>query len=273
MDSRRRFLARGVAVLAMALAWATGARAAEPVQVMVLGTYHFGNPGLDLQNLRADDVLQPRRQAEVAAAVDGLARFRPTRVAVEVVADSQPAAALPKYRRYRAGEGRDDRNEITQIGYRLADRAGLADVQGIDVDGDFPFEALQAWAESHGQAAALKQDFDDIGVKLKAFEASQATSTIGQLLRVMNEPAAIADDHGWYTRALRFGQGAEQPGAALLAAWTARNLGICARLVQLARPGDRVVVVYGAGHSHLLRDCVKTQPGWQLVEPNDYLPR
>ena len=143
------------------------APAAPAVQVMVLGTYHFGNPGLDLQNMRADDVLQPKRQAEVAAVMDGLARFRPTRVAVEVVADSLPGAALPKYRRYRAGEGRDDRNEISQIGYRLADRAGLADVQGIDVDGDFPYEAVQAWAEGHGQAAALKQDFDAIGVSLR----------------------------------------------------------------------------------------------------------
>jgi hypothetical protein len=42
--------------------------------------------------------------------------------------------------------------------------------------------------------------------------------------------------------------------------------------VQLARPGDRIVVVYGAGHSQLLRQCVQDLPGWKLVEPNDFLP-
>ena len=55
---------------------------------------------------------------------------------------------------------------------------------------------------------------------------------------------------------------------ALLAAWTARNIAICARLVQSAQPGDRVLVVYGAGHSFLLRQCVQQMPGWLLVEPD-----
>jgi hypothetical protein len=41
--------------------------ALPPVEVMVLGTYHFGNPGLDLNNMKADSVLTPARQRELAA--------------------------------------------------------------------------------------------------------------------------------------------------------------------------------------------------------------
>ena len=37
-----------------------------PIQVMVLGTYHFGNPGLDLHNMKVDSVLTSARQAELA---------------------------------------------------------------------------------------------------------------------------------------------------------------------------------------------------------------
>ena len=63
------------------------------------------------------------------------------------------------------------------------------------------------------------------------------------------------------------------PGADLLTAWYKRNAYICANIVQLAKPGDRVVVFYGSGHAFLLRQCVSGIPGFKLVEANDYLPK
>jgi hypothetical protein len=37
--------------------------------------------------------------------------------------------------------------------------------------------------------------------------------------------------------------------------------------------GDRIVVIYGAGHEFLLRRCIREMPGYKLVEANDYLPQ
>lgn len=74
------------------------------------------------------------------------------------------------------------------------------------------------------------------------------------------------------SRSRRFGQGDEQPGVALNAAWGERNLAICARLLQSLPPGARAVVFYGAGHAYLLRRCIAEAPGVRLVEANDYLP-
>src|SRR5205085_4311500 len=85
----------------------------------------------------------------------------------------------------------------------------------------------------------------------------QGSGTIRDMLRAMNRPEAIAADAAWYGDLLRYGAGDEQPGANLLATWGRRNFEICARLVQAAKPGDRVVVFYGAGHAHLLRQCVR----------------
>ncbi len=246
---------------------------AEGVQVMVLGTYHFANPGKDIHNAKVDDVLAPQRQAEVAAATEALAAFAPTRIAVEMRADDQPGRTLPTYRDFLAGRRVGQRNEIDQIGFRLAQRLGQTEVYGIDIDGDFPFEALSQWAKGQGRGAELQQSVDRMGAQTQEFEQRQTKSSVGQLLRWFNEPEHIAADHGWYMQTLRYGRGAQQPGAELVAAWTARNLQICARLVQLARDGDRVLVVYGAGHAHLLRRCVQEQPGWQLVEPTAFLPR
>ena len=83
-----------LAVLA-ALALPTAALAQtptpEPVEVMILGTYHFNNPGQDLHNARIDSVLTPDKQAQLESVAESLARFQPTAVAVERVASEVEA--------------------------------------------------------------------------------------------------------------------------------------------------------------------------------------
>jgi hypothetical protein len=79
-------------------------------------------------------------------------------------------------------------------------------------------------------------------------------------------------DNGFYRTMLRIGLGEDQPGVDLLTAWYHRNFQICANLLQIAKPGDRVVIFFGAGHAFPLRQCVAETPGYKLVEANDYLP-
>ena len=245
---------------------------AAQVQVMVLGSYHFGNPGLDLHNAKIDDVLAPHRQRELAAVATALARYAPTLIAVEAQADKQPGRALARYAAYKSGQAAPTRNEIDQIGFRLARELQLTQVVGIDAPGDFPFEAVQNFANKAGRGEEFQRGVDALGAQSKAFEAEAKTASIGAMLRRLNQPAAIRADHGWYMQVLSYGAGSEQPGAELLGRWMMRNAAICARLVQVARPGDRVLVLYGAGHSHLLRQCVQDMPGWQLIEAVPYLP-
>jgi hypothetical protein len=58
-----RFVA---AVLALvALYQQTLAAEAAKTQVMLLGTYHFSNPGQDLNNVKAVDILTAERQREI----------------------------------------------------------------------------------------------------------------------------------------------------------------------------------------------------------------
>jgi hypothetical protein len=241
--------------------------AEEPVTVMVVGVFHMSNPGHDLHNVAADDVLAPKRQAEIAAATKALERFKPSMVAVEWPA----AITATRYTDYRAGTLAPSRNEVVQLGFRLAASAGLATVHGIDVDGEFPFEAVQAWATAHGQSARLDALVAQGSTRMEAINATLAQGSVGATLRLLTQPEAIARDHDFYRVMLAFGGGKDQPGVALLTAWYDRNFRICANLVQAAKPGDRVVVFYGAGHAFLLRQCIAEMPGYRLVEANDFL--
>ena len=57
----------------VALAAEPAPPSSPPAQVMVVGLFHFSNPGRDMFNLQVDDVLADGRQAEIERIADGLA--------------------------------------------------------------------------------------------------------------------------------------------------------------------------------------------------------
>lgn len=240
----------------------------QPARIMVVGTYHMSNPGQDLHNMEADDVLSPARQEQIETVVDALAAFEPTLVAVE-----WPAATTDeRYAKYLADELEPSRNEVVQLGFRLAQKAGLDQVHGIDADGEFPYAALQEWAEENERADELAALNAEVAERVEQMQDMQSTHTVGEILRENNEAGYTAWSHGFYMRMLEFGASEEQPGAQLLARWAERNYLICARLLQAVEPGDRAVVFYGSGHNYYLRRCAIDTPGVVLVEANDWLP-
>ena len=87
-------------------------------EILVVGTYHMANPGRDIFNATADDVLSPKRQAEIAELLTVLKKFRPTKIAIEstVYDDTRKK----QYADYLAGKHTLTRNEIEQVGFRLA---------------------------------------------------------------------------------------------------------------------------------------------------------
>ena len=271
-----------LAVLAAALTLPTAAMAQTPepeaIEVMILGTYHFGNPGQDLHNARIDSVLTPDKQAQLEAVAEGLVRFRPTAVAVERVAADQSTMLDHRYPAFTPADLLTNPDERVQIGYRLAHRLGLARVYAIDEQGGdgeptyFPFEAVHNWAEANGRAANLTAMHAQIAAKVADLEQRQRTREVGSVLAFMNGPEAAADDKAFHYALMQFGAGEGQPGAVLNGRWFTRNAEIFARLMQAAEPGDRIVVVYGAGHASWLREMVQNTPGFRLVEPDDYLP-
>lgn len=92
--------------------------------VLILGTYHMGNPGRDVINLVADDVLAPHRQRELADLVESLSTFEPTKICVEVAPDSQQDLDM-RLQQFLSGELEARRDEIAQIAFPLARAAGL----------------------------------------------------------------------------------------------------------------------------------------------------
>jgi hypothetical protein len=252
-----------------AMAGATTA-GAGPAEVLILGVYHFANPGLDVIQTDVADVLAPDKQAEIEAVVEALGRFRPTRIAVEHLPSTAPVLDS-LYAEYRAGRHALARNETQQLGFRLAARFDHDGVHPIDHQGSFPFEAVMAYAREHdpGFLAFVGAEMARITEEENRL---QREVSVGRNLRERNLPANLAWAHGLYLEFAGVGAGDGYVGADVLARWYERNIRIYANVRQITRPGDRVLVVIGSGHAPILRELVSYDAGLVLVEAVDYLP-
>ncbi len=259
-----------LASLIAAMPTAAQGPAAEPARVLVLGTYHFANPGLDVVKTEVADVLSAAKQAEIREVVEAIARLRPTKIAVEQV----PASATrldSLYRAYRTGRYELSRDETEQLGFRLAAHLDHPRLYPIDHRGEFPFGPVMAYAQLHDPAfAAFVQE--EIARMTAEGNRVQREHTVGQILRLSNDPQKLARDHGMYMRFAKVGAGDTYVGADLLSKWYDRNIRIFTNLQRIAEPGDRIVVIIGTGHAPILRELIAYDPAMELVEAIEYLP-
>lgn len=249
-------------------AWAQSAEPPAPIRVMVVGMFHFDNPGLDYRNAKIDDMLAPARQAEIATVASALSRFQPTKVGVEW----EPGRPDRSYARYLEGSLPPSPDEIVQVAFRVAKANNLTKVYGLDMPMDLPFDPAVAFAESHGRQDIIDKITTVSEANVSEQERILRDEGVAATLRMLNDSPRGMASHSLYRDILKLGASADQPGLAVVLAWYQRNLGICANLLQTAEPGDRVVIFFGAGHLPLLEQCVRETPGYELVSALDFLP-
>ncbi len=294
-SSKRGFLrfCAAIALLAFGAMFSSGAVAAtqktkfDPVAtaeacppdrspIMILGTYHMANPELDFVKMEADDVLAPRRQNEIAGVVEQLARFRPTKVMVEAPYSSP--AEQQQYTAYLSGKYELTRNEIDQIGFRLAKRMELAAITPVD----FPmFMSGLTYDEvdfGRGQPAAPAQSAAP-PTPQKPRQLSPEELRIRQHSIAENLAYANREDQ-WLPDYLGYMSFFEDDPSDValytktdtLLNWYKRNFRIWANVVrETKRPHDRDLLLIGSGHLGILRELARDMPGFCLVEPAEYL--
>ena len=104
----------------------------------------------------------------------------------------------------------------------------FARVDGIDAEGDFPYEPVENYAKAHGKMPLLKAADDQIATQVARYDGLLARGTIADVLRSINDPESESRGNDFYRTTLKIGSGTNQPGADLLTAWYKRNFHICA---------------------------------------------
>jgi hypothetical protein len=246
-------------------------------QLLLLGTFHFKDAGLDGYKPKHDiDILSAERQKELGEILDRLEAFAPTRIAVEWKRDDQ-ARLDERYSQYLAGEYEISSNEIYQIGFRLGKRLGHKKLHAVDAPMRHydPWTDSKKWAKKNDQKWIYDHEWHERFEKLYNWEDQRKTTVpLLETFLHMNSPERLALGHGHYlVGGFKAGDGTDYPGADHLSGWWyVRNLRIFSNLLQLAREeDDRVLFLVGAGHVPIIRHAAQSAPDVELVEVSEVL--
>lgn len=232
-------------------------------EILILGTYHMSNPGRDIVNMQADDVLAPKRQQEIGQLIEVLKKFHPTKIAIEAEVGSEKATQ--QYSDYIAGKYALTGNETNQIGYRLAKELGHTTIYPVDEEGDFPWEHVTNYAKANGMSEKFAAAGDALGKLVKEQDQFLHSHTILQMYEYLNSDEMSAKGVAFYYSLVPYGDPGDYAGPDLLAAWYQRNIRIYHNIVKLIdSPNDKILVIFGAGHLGWLQQNAMNDAGVKL---------
>lgn len=231
------------------------AQSPEPMgQVMLVGTFHFSNPGRDAVKTRSLDVTTAESQQYLEALARRIATsFRPTRVLLEYPPSSQ-ADVERQFREFQRGQFELPVNEIYQLGFRVAKYSGLEQVRSFD-HGDIEWQAdrMLEYAEQNDPEAVA-----DFNRKIEEMTAKsqlqQDSMSLQQLLELHNDAQELAANKALYIDTNEIGARDGYAGADAAASWWHRNFRMYANIQAEAHPGERVLVIGGSGHIAIIAD-------------------
>lgn len=239
-------------------------------RVMFLGMFHFDNPGLDAVKYTPLDVMKPAEQAYLEGLAYRLSAFAPTKVLLEYP-EKADAVINQRYTDYRAGRYTLARNEIYQLGFRVAQRSGLQRVHGFDTEAPKYGDAL--WGQLSKAPATEKKLMALIASESARLQDLHRHRPLAEVLAEGNTPEGDLRNKGFYMLlndvAATEGQFL---GADASANWWHRNLRMYALVQAHAQPGERVLVIAGSGHTAILRDLLRADADRVAVDVLPYLP-
>lgn len=259
----------------------------KPSEILLLGTFHFHNPGADIAKTKTFDVLAPRAQAELENIARKISDFHPDKIFVEWPWDEQreldalyQAYLGSNYAQYVGATYAQNRqgfflkNEIIQLAFRAGKKARLPRIYALDYSKTaFPFDSVMQAMQAAGQTALLQQAQDAI----RHYETTQnkklETYSLTQLLLDANTAEELALNKGLYLEILnRAGRPDNFAGAFLVSEWYRRNLYMYSLVQKAMTPQDsKALVLVGAGHAAMMREFIGSDRKFCLKALKDVL--
>ena len=270
--------------------------------IMLLGMYHFNNPGKDSYNTEVDDYWSDKRQKEIKEVVDLIEKFKPTKILVELPPNEQ-SKIDSLYNLYLKNQIdlediQGGINEVYQIGFRLGKQLNGINVIAVDHNGN--------WLAPYADFIADTLEFDDYLEHSSSYAQDMKEkndlflkNSIRENLIYLNEQEQILDNHNYYNnvaikvkdtvnimfkyqeleqeinglpyqmRSLDF----NNIGVELVAEWYKRNLFIYRNILENSEENDRVLVIIGSGHVFYLKQLLENNSKFKIVSPNEFMNR
>ena len=241
--------------------------------IALLGMYHFDNPNQDQFNVKSDSIFSAKRQKELDVLVKQLAKFKPTHIALEF--NNNDSALDIRYQQYLQGNHQLGASETEQIGFRLARLLGHAHIYPVDEPSiQLNFNPGELAAEYSSLLNELTKTGNRIVGDINKWVAQKS---IGAVLSQLNAPELDKLNVDlYYHYLLPIGKGNTQPGLEAVTNWYKRNLFIFKHIKELISANTskkRVLVIFGQGHTAMLKQFIQYSTEFELVDIQQFLPK
>lgn len=270
------------------------------IQVLLLGVYHFDNPGLDKYNMEIDNYFSDKRQKEIEDVVNYLSDFEPNKIFIE----QQPASQQRIDSLYQAFINNDlklqelkgGRNEIYQLGFNVGKKLNVEKIHCVDAHGNW----LGPYADFIADTLELSYYNENESKSKKIIEQMNEyfkTHTVAENLIYTNLWENVLKNHDYYIDvALRVKDTVgiyltnqettltfegneylmrsfdfENIGVELVSEWYKRNFFIYRNILEKSNKGDKILIIFGQGHVPILHHLLENNTKYEVIAPLKYL--
>ena len=246
-------------------------------ELMILGTFHFDNSGLDGYVPKNDvDIMSNEKQKELEEIINVIKKYAPTKIAIEVNKSNQKWVDSI-YNSYLEGNYTLQKNEIYQIGFRLAKLLGHKKVYAVDASARSYFENMTE-EESNEKQYGFIEKADPEAVKREMFLNQKFTeiyqkednlkaqiSLLDYYLHINDNKRLLLGAGHYLTGSFKMGDGKDYFGPDMATSWFNRNLRLFHNLTKMQTPGeDKVFLLIGAGHVPILNFLTTSSPDFDV---------
>ncbi len=259
-------------------------------QLLLVGTFHFNNPGLDAVKTKTFDINSPVAQTDIEWMGKQFTSFKPDKIFVEWPVEEQAkldtlyqvylSDQYDQYISRRYSKSRQlnfyRNNEIFQLAFKVAKMAGLRQIHAFDyTKTSFPFDSAFSAIKKANQTSLLGLIDNDFKMMTATVNQKIETMRIPEILIDLNKPENLRIDKAWYIKRMnRAGAVSEYAGAFLTAEWYRRNLYMYSIIQkQIIDSDHRIIVLAGSGHAAMLKEFVELDGLMNLVNLDTILKR
>ncbi len=254
----------------------TSIKKADAKEVLLLGTFHYNNPGADAVKSEVFDVMTQDGQKQLEQLAEKIVNYNPSKIFVEWnLSEQQELDKL--YQKYLNGTYFKDKNlsdfyrknEIFQLGFRIAKKLGHRKIYGVDYSNvNMDFAAMMKSINDAKQENLQNELNYAIKTMGENTTKKMATMSLEEIYIDGNKPEEVVANIELYNEiSVKAGTLENTAGATMVSQWYKRNLLIWSSIQKIVDDNDKkIMVLFGGGHTAILDQIIAYNSHWRKAD-------
>ncbi|NJB71639.1 hypothetical protein GGR42_002101 [Saonia flava] len=246
-------------------------------EVLLIGTFHYNNPGADVAKTKSFDILNEKSQKELQQISSRIKKYNPTKIFVEWPYNEQKEldSLYQLYLKdlYFKNDSLSDfylKNEIFQLAFRVAKENNLETVYGVDYNETiFPYGDVMGEIEDNKQLQ-LKEEIENAISKFTVDfdDKIDSDASLKELTYFVNSKNMRDISNDLHNNLIPLaGSMDDFKGVFLTSEWYKRNLYMWSFVQKQTKDTDeRIMVLVGSSHAAIIELFIKENINWRIKE-------